>query len=153
MPTIGQSQRFVGKVSATLELRCLEHGCANITELLGIAPTEASPLEVAGSPDHPLAWMNGCYWCYDSASRINSTKVSDHIRHLSSMFLPIKSQIEELRPIPQIKISVYWECSNLGVSGLTGPQFSPNDLKALAELGASLEVKVIAIGQNEIPQD
>ena len=87
----GHFQRFVGKVSATLELTCFEYECSGITELLQIQPTWTSPLEVTDSPGHPAPWKNGCVWHYDSASSISSTKVSDHVQHLLSLFLPIKS--------------------------------------------------------------
>jgi hypothetical protein len=100
-----------------------------------------------------MAWMNGCVWHYDSAAKVTSTNVSDHVHHLLSLFLPIKSRIEELRPPPRINISVYWQCSSFGVQGLTGPQFNTDDLRGMTELGARLEVKVIVIEQNEIPQD
>jgi len=79
--------------------------------------------------------------------------VTDHIQHLLSLFLPIKSRIEEIRPLPRINVSVHWECSAFGVKGLTGPQFNVDDLRGVAELGAKLEVKVIMISQNEIPKD
>jgi hypothetical protein len=150
MPVSGQLQRFVGKVSATLELRCFDYECSSVTGLLQIEPTWTSPLEVSGSPGHPPPWKKGCAWHYDSASKISSTKVSDHVQHLLSVFLPIKSRMEEMRPPPRICISVYWECSPFGVTGLTGPQFSAADLKGMAELGASLEVKVIE--KNEITE-
>jgi hypothetical protein len=72
---------------------------------------------------------------------------------LLSLFLPIKSRIEEIRPLPRINVSVHWEYSAFGVKGLTGPQFNVDDLRGVAELGAKLEVKVIMISQNEIPKD
>ncbi len=143
MSAPGQWQRFVGKVSATLELTCYGHECSGITDLLQINPTWTAPLVVNVSPSqHPPPWTSGCAWHYDSASRISSTKVSDHVQHVLALFLPIKSRIEELRPIPYVKISVRWECSDFGVSGLTGPHFSAADLRGMAELGAGLEVKV-----------
>jgi hypothetical protein len=56
--------------------------------------------------------------------------------------------MEEMRPLPRIEISLYWECLAFGVTGLTGPRFEVDDLKGMAELGARLEVKVIE--KNEI---
>ncbi len=152
MAAFGESKRFVGKVSATLEVRCFERECASITELLQIQPTEASPLEVTGGPDHPLAWRNGCVWCYDSAHRVHSTNVSEHIQHLLALFLPMKSRLEDMRPLPKVNISVCWECSAFGVTGLAGPQLSAHDLRGIAELGASLEVKVILREENELTE-
>src|SRR5205085_7761667 len=130
-----------------------ERGCSSITDVLQIQPTEALPLEVAGGPDHPLAWRNGCVWYYDSSSKISSTNVSDHVQHLLALFLPIKSRMEEMRPLPRINISVSWECSHFGVTGSTGPLLSAKDLRGIAELGASFEVRVILVEENEIPQD
>ena len=148
----GQSQRFIGKVSAILQLICVDYECSSVTELLGIQPTSTSPSRVCESSQWPVAWKTGCTWHYDSASRISSTAVSDHIQHLLSLFLPIKRQIEEMRPPPWINISVHWECSAFGVAGWTGPEFSAADLKGIVELGARLEVKVILIQQHEIPE-
>ena len=150
MPVPGQLQRFVGKVSATLELTCFDYECSSVTELLQIQPTWTSPLEVSGSPGHPPPWKKGCAWYYDSASRISSTKVTDHVQHLLSLFLPIRSRMEEMRPPPRINISVHWECTAFGVKGLTGPEFKSKDLKGMAELGARLVVKVIE--KNEITE-
>src|SRR5712671_2654993 len=113
----GQLQRFVGKVSATLELTCFDYECSHITDLLEIQPTWTSPLQIGGSPQHPAPWKTGCAWHYDSASSISSTKVSDPVQHLLSLFLPIKSRMEEMRPPPRINISVYWECSAFGLTG------------------------------------
>jgi hypothetical protein len=144
----GQMQRFVGKVSATLELTCFDYECSTVTELLQLQPTWTSPLEVFGPPHQPPPWKNGCAWHYDSGSIISSTNVSDHIQHLLSLFLPIKSRLEEMRPPPRIKVSLHWECTAFGVTGETGPQFEAKDLKGMAELGAWLEVKVIQ--KNEI---
>jgi hypothetical protein len=92
-----------------------------------------------------LLWKNGCAWHYDSASSVSSTNVSDHVQHLLGLFLPIKSRIEEIRPPPRIHISVRWECTDFGVTGLAGPRFSAKDLKGISELGATLEVKVIEV--------
>ncbi len=150
MSPSGQWQRFVGKVSATLELTCFDYDCSHVTDLLELQPTWTSLLEIDRSPQHAAPWKTGCAWHYDSASRLSSTKVSDHVQHLLSLFLPIKSRMEEMRPPPRIKISVHWECSAFGVTGLTGPQFNADDLKGMAELGAQLEVKVIE--KNEITE-
>jgi hypothetical protein len=143
MPTFGHSERIIGKVSATLEITCFECECSSITELLQIQPTWTSPVNVFGSPDDPLMRKTGCAWHYDSASHIKSTKVSDHIQGLLSLFLPIKSRIEEIRPIPHLQVSVYWECKPVALRGLTGPEFTVEDLRGLVELGAKLLVKVI----------
>jgi hypothetical protein len=66
MANLGESKRFVGRISATLELRCFERGCSSITGPLQIQPTETSSLEVSGGLGHPMAWRNGCDWYYDS---------------------------------------------------------------------------------------
>jgi hypothetical protein len=150
MSAPGHLQRFVGKVSATLELTCHDYECSSVTELLQIQPTSTSPLELSGSPGHPAPWKTGCAWHYDSASKISSTKVSDHVQHLLSLFLPIKSRMEEMRPPPHINISVRWECTDFGVKGLTGPEFKSKDVKGMAELGARLVLKVIQ--KDEIPE-
>ena len=149
MPTIGHSERIIGKISATFEITCLECECSSITELLQIQPTWTSPVETFGSSDNPMIRKSGCAWQYDSASRIKSTKVSDHVQHLLSLFVPIKSRIEEMRPIPRLQVSVYWECKPVALSCLTGPEFSIQDLRGLAELGAQLKVKVIATDEIE----
>jgi hypothetical protein len=143
MSALGQPQRFVGKVSATLELTCFDYESSSITDLLQVQPTWTSAYEIGCSPQGPPPWNKGCAWHYDTASHISSTKVSDHIQHLLSLFLPIKSRIEEMRPPARINISVYWECTAFGVEGLTGPEFESKDLKGMAELGAKLMVKVI----------
>ncbi len=148
MPLPGQLQRFVGKVSATLELTCFEYECSAISDLLQVQPTWTSPLHFSSSTHLPAPWKNGCAWHYDTARSVSSTNVSEHVQHLLSVFLPIKSRVEEMRPSPLINISVYWECSAFGVTGMTGPQFTADDLKGMAELGATLEVKVIE--KNEI---
>src|SRR5579864_5267684 len=142
MSLVSQSQRFVGRVSATLELTCPGHECANITELLQIQPTWTSPLLVTNTSGPPSPSKNGCAWHYESAPKVSSTDVSDHIQHLLLLFLPIKSRIEEMRPVPQIDIILDWECSGFGVTGLTGPQFTVNDLRGLTDLGARLQIKV-----------
>ena len=87
-----------------------------------------------------------------SASKVHSTNVSDHVQHLLALFLPIKSRMEDMRPPPLINISVCWECSAFGVTGLTGPQLSAHDLRGIAELGASLEVKVILVEEDELTE-
>lgn len=128
-----------------MELTCFGHEASSVTELLQVQPTWTSPLTFAGSPTPAPAWAkSGCVWHFDSASSVSSTKVSDHVQHLLAIFLPIKSRLEEMWPRPRIKVSVYWECTAFGVSGLTGPQLEATDLKGLAELGVFLEVKVIA---------
>jgi hypothetical protein len=141
-------QRFVGKVSATLELTCFDCECSSVTDLVQIQPTWTSPLIIKASPQDPPPGRTGCAWHHDASSTISSTKVSDHIQHLLSRFVPIKSRLEEMRPPPWIKVSLYWACSPFGVTGEVGPEFTPKDVKGMAELGARLQVKVIV--KNEI---
>jgi hypothetical protein len=143
MPTIGRSERIIGKVSATLEMTCLELESSSITELLEIQPTWTSPVEMFGSPQFPLARKTGCAWHYDSASQVTSPNVSNHIQHLLSRFIPIKSRIDEMRPIPRLRVSVYWECKPVALEGLAGPDFTIEDLRGIVVLGAQLHVRVI----------
>jgi len=152
MPTIGHSERIIGKVSATLEITCLECSCSSITDQLEIQPTWTGPVETFetfGSSQDSLLRKSGCAWHYDSASRVNSPKVSDHIQHLLSLFVPIKSRIEEMRPIPRLQVSVYWECKPTALTGLAGPELTIEDLRGIVELGADVKVKVIATDEIE----
>jgi hypothetical protein len=100
-------------------------------------------VQTFGSSQDPLVRKSGCAWHYDSASRVTSTKVSDHVQHLLALFVPIKSRIEEMRPIPRRQVSVYWECKPVALKGLAGPEFTIEDLRGIVELGARLQVKVI----------
>src|SRR6266436_4846970 len=59
MPTIGHSERVIGKVSATFEITCLECECSSITDLLQIQPTWTSPVHTFGSPEDPLIRKTG----------------------------------------------------------------------------------------------
>ena len=68
---------------------------------------------------------------------------------LLNLFLPLQSRIEEMRPIPRLKVSVYWECKPVALRGVAGPEFTPEDLRGIVELGAHLQVKVIETNEIE----
>ncbi len=115
-----------------------------VTEALGIEPTEAQtahepanfgPCGVAGGQECTL-------WSYRTSSRVSSSDINDHLGHLLNVFLPLKSRIEDLRPIPCFSVSIYWEST---IAGVAGPQINARCVCGLAGLGASLEIKVAKI--------
>jgi hypothetical protein len=111
-----------------------------VTEALGVKPTDAQtaherPVGVKGVRDATL-------WSYESSSKITSSDLNDHVKHLLDVFLPLKSRIEELRPPPHIMVCTYWEST---IAGVAGPQLDAKCISGLARLGASLEIKVAKI--------
>jgi len=81
--------RHVGKVSATARFFCLDMTAEQITEALGVEPTDAQttrerPGGVKGSRDMTLS-------SYGSTSKITSSDLNDHVKHLLDVFLPLKS--------------------------------------------------------------
>src|SRR5438045_3774204 len=123
----GTTEQFIFKVSATLELFCFDWEASRVTEVLQVQPTWTTAMHPVASSVLHGPFIGGCHWQYDTASTVSSTKVTDHIQHLLSLFMPIKSRIEEMRPVPTLMIRVHWECSAFGVSGITGPQFTKKD--------------------------
>lgn len=143
-----QWKRHVGKVAVTLRLSCFGMTAEHITEALGIEPTRA---QTAHEPAHFGPWgLNGALdctlWSYDTSSRVASSDVNEHIKHLVEVFLPLKSRIEELRPIPHISVSIYWESI---LAGIAGPQLNAQCVSGLATLGGSVEIKVVKIEEAE----
>ncbi len=135
-----QWKRHVGKVSATARIYCIDMTAEQITEALGVKPTRAQtaherPGGLKGARDVTL-------WSYDTSSEIASTVLNEHLRHLLGVFLPVKSRIEELRPLPHVSVSIYWEST---IAGFAGPEIDAQCLSGLAALGASLQIKVAKI--------
>jgi hypothetical protein len=139
-----QWTRHVGKVSATARFFCVDMTAEQVTEALGVEPTDAQtaqerPGGVKGARDTTL-------WSYDSSSRITSSDLNDHVKHLLDVFLPLRSRIEELRPLPHIIVCTYWEST---IAGIAGPQLDAQCMSGLAALGASLEIRVVKIEEVE----
>lgn len=137
-----QSQwtRHVGKVAATARFFCLDLTADQMTEALGLQPTNTQTA-------HEIPWdMKGVrratLWNYDSSSKIASADLNEHVKHLLDVFLPLKSRIEEMRPVPHLTVCTYWEST---IAGVAGPHLDAKCISGLAELGASLEIKVAKI--------
>ena len=137
-------KRHVGKVSATLTLLCPDAKPDELTAILGIQPTHTdlthhpttfTPTGLKGARDYAL-------WRYDSASQVSSPDINEHLKHLLTLFLSLKSRIEEMRPRPGVMVSIYWESI---VASTAGPQVDRECIAGLAELGASLDIHVVEI--------
>jgi hypothetical protein len=146
MPFNAEWKRHVGKVSATLRLFCPEKHPDDLTKILGIQPTDTgydhtpatfTPSGLQGGQDCGM-------WCYDTSGSVSSPELSEHLRHLTKLFLPLKSRIEELRPRVWISVFVYWEST---IAGIAGPTIGPDCLAGLAELGATLDICVAKIDE------
>ena len=129
--------RHVGKVAATARFFCAEMTAEQVTEALGVEPTDAQTAQER--PGGVKGVRHATLWNYDSSSKITSTDLNNHVRHLLDVFLPLKSRIEELRPLPHITVCTYWEST---IAGVAGPQLDAKCISGLAALGASLEIKV-----------
>jgi hypothetical protein len=150
MPLEPQWKRHVGRVSATLELLCFETHQDAVTEALGIKPTSAQTAHEAAAftSSGLIGAKDAALWCYDTASRVSSSALSDHLRHLLGVFLPIKSRIEELRPHPHVRVRVYWEST---MAGIAGPEIDAECISGLASLGATLDIRVAKIDEAPAP--
>jgi hypothetical protein len=139
-----QWKRHVGKVSATLRFFCVEVHPDELTKLLGIQPTETSyDHSPAMFTSSGLQGGKNCgLWSYDTSGLLGSHEISEHLRHLLKLFLPLKSRIEELRPRPWIRIDIHWEST---IAGIAGPHIQPDCLVGLGELGATLDIRVTKI--------
>ncbi len=135
-----QWMRHVGKVSATARFFCLDLTAEQVTEALGVEPTDTQTGH--GRPDGLKGARDATLWSYDSSSKISSLILNEHVKHLLEVFLPIKSRIEELRPLPHMTVCIYWEST---IAGIAGPQLDAKCISGLAALGASLEIKVTKI--------
>jgi hypothetical protein len=139
-----QWKRHVGKVSATVQFFCVDMTAVRVTDALGVEPTDAQTArERLGSLQ---GIRDATLWSYDSSSKITSSDLNEHLKHLLDVFLPLKSRIEEFRPLPHITVSIYWEST---MAGIVGPHLDARFISALAELGASLDVKVAKIDEVE----
>jgi hypothetical protein len=143
-----QWKRHVGRVSVTARFFCPGISGEDITAALGVEPTLAQtahepatfgPAGLKGAQDYTL-------WSYDTATKVSSSNLNEHLRHLLTVFLPLKSRIEELRPLPRISVSVYWEST---IAGIAGPQIDAECISGLAALGARMEIKVAKIDESE----
>jgi hypothetical protein len=132
--------RHVGKVAATARFFCVETTAEQITEALGLEPTDAQTAQER--PEGVKGVRNFTMWSYDSSSKITSSDLNDHVKHLLDVFLPLRSRIEELRPLPHITVCTYWEST---VAGIAGPQLDAKCISGIAALGANLEIKVAKI--------
>ncbi len=144
MPFQPQWTRHVGKVSATLRFFCPGITKEQLTGSLGVEPTLAqTAYEPATFGPGGLKGAQDCtLWSYDTANKVSSSNINEHLRHLLTVFLPLKSRIEELRPPPHIFASVYWEST---IAGIAGPRIDPRCISGLAELGAGLDITVAKI--------
>src|SRR5260221_535526 len=93
-------------VSATFQMACDEVKADEITMLLGIRPTETdiADLPIRFTPDGLVGGKNVCVWTYETSPHVSSANISDHVRHLVRTFLPLKSRLEEMRPVPRISV-------------------------------------------------
>jgi hypothetical protein len=141
-----QWKRHVGKVSATVRFFSPGMGGTQLTEVLGVEPTLAQTAhEPAIFGPWGLKGADDCtFWSYDTATKVSSSDLNEHLRHLLTVFLPLKSRIEELRPPPHISVSVYWEST---IAGIAGPQIDAACIAGLAALGAGLQIKVAKIDE------
>ena len=139
-----QWKTHVGRVSATLILICMEKHPDEVTEELGIRPTDKSHSRMPASftPSGLQGAKDCAMWRYCSRTQVASTDPNEHLRHLLSLFLPLQSRIEELRPRPCIRVEIYWESM---LAGPAGPQIDGKCVAGLAKLGASLDIRVVKI--------
>src|SRR5271165_56814 len=130
-----QWKRHVGKVSATVRLFCPGITGEELTGALGVEPTLAQTAHEAATfgPGGLKGAQDCTLWSYESATKVSSSNLNDHLRHLLTVFLPLKSRIEELRPPPHISVSVCWESM---IAGIAGPQIDAECISGLAALGA-----------------
>jgi len=142
MPFEPKWERHVGKVSATLVLGCPEMNSDEVSEILGIQPTFSNTCHenVTFSPGGVIGGKECLTWGYGTSSHISSTDINEHLRHLLTIFLPLKGRIEELRPQPFILVHIYWESTIA-----SGPHIDARYIAGLAELGANLEIHVLKI--------
>jgi hypothetical protein len=137
-------KRHVGKVAATVQLFCVDMTAKQVTDALGVEPTDAQTARerIGGLQGAREATL----WRYDSSSKITSSDLNEHLKHLMNVFLPLKSRIEEFRPLPHISFSIYWEST---IAGIAGPEIDAQWISALAELGANLKITVAKIDEVE----
>ena len=141
-------ERHVGKIQVTARLFCVGMKADEVTEALGVEPTEAQTAhEPANFGPGGLKGAQECsLWTYETAFKVRSSDINEHLGHLLDVFLPLRSRIEDLRPLPHISVSIYWEST---IAGVAGPQIDARCIRGLAELGASLEIKVAKIERVE----
>lgn len=138
----------MGKVSATVRFICPKTDPEAVTRTLGIQPTytnisQGTAAFTATGLKEP---MDCGIWCYDTAAKVSSSDPNTHLRHLLALFLPLRSRLEELRPPPGVVVEVYWEST---VAGIAGPTIDKASIRGLAELGASLDIRVVKIDRVE----
>ena len=136
-----------GKVSATLTLFCFGATPDAITGNLGLQPTATDyikPSPIYFTPKGNLPTREGATWSYETASKISSSEIEKHLRHLLSLFLPLKEKLKALQA--KVCVRIYWE-SILAGSSLAGLQIPADCVEGIAELGATLDIQVVKISK------
>ena len=81
-------------------------------------------------------------WCYDTSQHVSGDEIEEHLAHLISIFRPLKTQIEEIRPRPNI--FVHLRCRPASrLRPMVTPRLEARHVAAIAELGAALTIELI----------
>jgi hypothetical protein len=107
-----------------------------VTEGLGVEPTctDVSYVRRCGTGRKEECGL----WSYDTAEAVKSRDVREHLEHLLSVFRPLRSRLEEIRPRPNVIVEVRCEAERLRPLRL--PPLEPRHVEGIAELGAALKV-------------
>jgi hypothetical protein len=80
-------------------------------------------------------------WSYDTAGAVKSKELREHLEHLLNLFRPLRSQLEEIRPRPNVIVEVRCEAQSM-LRPLRLPPLEPRHVGGIAELGAALKVSL-----------
>jgi len=108
-----------------------------VTEGLGVEPTctDVSYVRRCGTGRKEECGL----WSYDTAEAVKSRDVREHLEHLLSVFRPLRSRLEEIRPRPNVIVEVRCEAESM-LRPLRLPPLEPRHVEGIAELGAALKV-------------
>ena len=111
-----------------------------VTESFGIRPTQT---DVGFVRDCGRGRKEECgLWSWDTAQSVSTGELAEHIEHLVSVFRPLKSRMEEIRPRPNVFVNV--RCGPIGRVGVfRTPRIEARHVAAIAELGAALTVEIV----------
>lgn len=113
-----------------------------VTNAFGIEPSSAS-VDLVRKCESRRKEECGL-WSYDTARKITSPELAEHFDHLLSLFRPIRSRVEEIRPRPNIVVHVRCKPDS-SVFSFLSPRIDSRYITAFAELGASLRIELLKV--------
>jgi len=114
-----------------------------VTKAFGIEPTT---IDVSHVTRCGTTWKEECgLWSCDTAQRLSAEEddIGAHLEYLLSLFRPLKSRIEEIRPRPNA--IVHLRCKPVSMlRPFAAPQIDSRHIAGIADLGAALKFQLLA---------